>query len=140
MSTSTIDDRLAITDLASRHGRWLDGGEGRAGDFFTEDVEVVSPRGRMSGLAEVAGFLDRARQEHSHHRLTDVLVNIDGDHGELTANQVVDFFEPGQPPYRSAGLRITYGVVRTPAGWRIRRSYIELVWVIGELPGAPAAA
>lgn len=134
MDVTTIDDRLAITDLAARHGRWLDGEAGRSEDFFTDDVEVVSPRARLSGLPAVAEFLARARDEHSHHRLTDVLVEVDGDRGRLRANQVVDFFEPGRPPHRTAGLLVTYGVVRTPAGWRIRRSDIELVWMVGELP------
>jgi hypothetical protein len=55
----------------------------------------------------------------------------------VSANQLVNFFEPGRPPYRTSGLRVTYHVARTTDGWRFTRSEIELQWIVGELPPVP---
>ncbi|SHL30411.1 SnoaL-like domain-containing protein [Pseudonocardia thermophila] len=137
MPTTTLDelaDRQAIAELVARFGRWLDGDPGDIADFYALDAEVESPRARLRGRHAIAEFLARTGDERAHHLHTDLLIDLDGDRAVVSANQLVNFFEPGVPPYRTSGLRVTYTVARTDDGWRIVRSRIELQWLIGELP------
>ncbi|WP_307867942.1 nuclear transport factor 2 family protein [Umezawaea beigongshangensis] len=66
--------------------------------------------------------------ERTRHSNTDVLVDLDGDSAEVSANQFVRFYRDGQPPHRSSGLRLAHTAVRTPAGWRCREAWIVLAW------------
>lgn len=137
-SIDVLTDRTDVANLVSRFGRWLDGGPGEVADFYGPDAEVVSPRGRLQGLDAIADFLDRASGEHTQHVHSDLLIDLESDRGVVSGNQLVNFFEPGRPPYRTSGLRVTYHVARTAAGWRITRSQIELQWLVGDLPSVPS--
>jgi hypothetical protein len=133
MSTSTpTADRLEIAELFARLARLLD--EGRHEDIrtvYADDVVVRSPRsGELRGVDEVLAFLRRSRVEgeHTQHVNGDVLVEVDGDRAEASANQLVHYYRTGEPPHRRSGLRLAYTVVRTPAGWRFREGRLTLAW------------
>jgi SnoaL-like domain len=130
-----LADRLEIAELFARLARLLD--EGRHEDVrlvYAEDVVVRSPRGgELHGIDEVIAFLRRSAVdgEHTQHVNGDVLLNLDGDRVEASANQLVHYYRTGEPPHRRSGLRLAYTVVRTPAGWRFREGRLTLAWVQG---------
>lgn len=132
MSTNPIADRLEVTDLFARLAGLLDDGRhDDAADVYHADVVVRSPRGgELRGLDEVTAFLRRSHVdgEHTQHVHGDVLVRVDGDRAEATANQLVFFHRDGEPPHRTSGLRTTTTAVRTPAGWRFTEMNIALAW------------
>lgn len=133
-----LTDRLEIAELVTRLGNWLDGRGGDPATIYDRDVVARSPRGEFHGYDAVIAFVARAdpsgdRFQHFH---TDVLVQLDGDRAEVTANQLVQFFQPGEAPHRTSGLRLRYDVVRRPGGWRIAAADIDLAWLIGTLPAA----
>ncbi|GLY15146.1 hypothetical protein Kisp01_21610 [Kineosporia sp. NBRC 101677] len=70
--------------------------------------------------------VDGELHQHVHG---DVLVHLDGDRAETTANQLVFFYRAGDPPHREAGLRSAATAVRTPQGWRFSRMHIQLLWL-----------
>jgi ketosteroid isomerase-like protein len=134
MSGNTaVADRLEIAELFARLARLLD--EGRHEDVHTvyaDDIVVRSPRsGELRGVDEVTAFLRRSQVdgEHTQHVHGDVLVTVDGDRAEASANQLVHYYRTGEPPHRRSGLRLAYVVVRTPAGWRFHEGQLTLAWV-----------
>ncbi|GAA2734440.1 nuclear transport factor 2 family protein [Streptomyces nogalater] len=132
MSTAApAADRVEIAELFARLARLLD--EGRHEDaptVYHHDITVRSPRAELHGLDEVTAHLKRSRVagESTQHVHGDVLVRMDGDRAEATANQVVYFYRDGEPPHRTSGLRVACTTVRTPAGWRIGDMRITLAW------------
>ncbi|MFD5316178.1 nuclear transport factor 2 family protein [Streptomyces sp. NPDC127098] len=136
MSATTIAalaDRTEIAELFARLTRLLD--EGRYDDahtVYTDDVVVHSPRGGvLRGLPEVTAHLHRQHPEgeHTHHLHGDVQVTLEVDRATATANQLAFFYRDGEPPYQEAGTRLTYGAVRTPAGWRFDEADIALTFL-----------
>ncbi len=129
-------DRIEIAELFARLARLLD--ERRHEDAHTvyaEDVVVRSPRGgELHGVDEVIAYLRRSenQDEHTQHIHGDVLVTMNGDRVEASANQVVHFYRAGQPPHTSSGLRLAYTAARTPAGWRFREGRLSLAWTTGD--------
>jgi 3-phenylpropionate/cinnamic acid dioxygenase small subunit len=127
-----ITDRTEIIELFARLARLLD--EGRYDDahaIYTEDVVVRTPRGgELHGINEVTAFLRRSQVdgERTQHLHGDVLVNVDTDRAEASANQLVYFYRDGEPPHRTSGLRLAHTAVRTPAGWRFREAQLKLAW------------
>ena len=136
---SATDDRIEIADLFTRFARLLD--EKRWADshtVFTDDVVGHSPRsGDISGLDELVAFMRGAEVdgEHTQHLTTDLLVELDGDRAEASANSLVYFFRDGRPPHVTSGLRLTCTVTRTTTGWRIHKTRTELVWMRKEADG-----
>ncbi|WP_416984355.1 nuclear transport factor 2 family protein [Streptomyces sp. T028] len=129
MSTA---DRLEIADLFARLAHLLD--EHRHDDapsVYHDDIVVRSPRGELHGLDEVTAFLKQSRVEgeRTQHVHGDVLVEVDGDSAQATANQLVYVCRGGEAPYRRSGLRVTCAAVRTPVGWRFGEMRITLVWM-----------
>jgi hypothetical protein len=135
-----VSDRVEIAELLARLAHLLD--ESRrdgarpvdADDVravYTDDVTVHSPRGgALRGADAVTDLLRRSRVEgeRTQHSNTDVLVDLDGDRAEVSANQFVHFYRDGEPPHRSSGLHLAHTAVRTPAGWRFREAWIVLAW------------
>jgi hypothetical protein len=60
----------------------------------------------------------------------DILVTVDGDHAETSANQLAYFYREGEPPHRTAGLRLEYTAVRTEDGWRFQEANILRRWQV----------
>lgn len=133
-----LTDRLEIAELITRLGHSLDGRGGDRSTIYDRDVVVRSPRGEFHGYDAVIAYITRddPSGEQCHHFHTDVLVQLDGDRADVTANQLVQFFQPDEAPHRTSGLRLRYEVVRRPEGWRIAVAEIALAWLIGTLPVA----
>jgi hypothetical protein len=128
---SEIADRLEIAELFARLARVLD--EGTPDDLrqiYTKDVVVRSPRGgEIHGIDNVVGFVvQAANDERAQHVHGDVLVSVDGDRADASANQLATFFRPGEAPHLRTGLRLKYTAARTPEGWRFDEANINLVW------------
>jgi hypothetical protein len=125
-------DRIEIAELFARLARLLD--EGRHADVHTvyaEDVVVSSPRGGvLRGIDEVVAYLRRSQVEgeHTQHVHGDVLVRVDGDRVEASANQLVHYYRAGEPPHRTSGVRLAYTVAHTSNGWRFREGRLTLAW------------
>lgn len=128
--TRKLLDRNEITELLTRLARWLDKQGGDPAEIYDEQVVVRSPRGEFRGRDEVVEFVLRSDAgEHAQHFHTDLLIDQDGDRAVVHAYQLVKFYQPGQPPHRTSGLRARHVVRRRPEGWRLAESAIELVWL-----------
>ncbi|MEV6621989.1 nuclear transport factor 2 family protein [Amycolatopsis sp. NPDC051106] len=127
----SAEDRLEIADLFARLANLLD--ECRhddAGEVYSPDAVVHSPRADLRGLDEVIAFLKSSEVEgiRTQHVHGDVLVEVDGDHAKARAGQLVHFWRDGEPPHRSSGLRVSCTATRTPAGWRFGEMAATLAW------------
>jgi SnoaL-like domain len=145
-----LSDRAEITDLVSRLGACLD--EARFDEMaglLAEDVTVRTPGGEAVGRTAVAA---QARRNHPadqrfQHVITNVLVDLDGDRATARANLVLHVTVPGDrspddpapavAPRAGLGEVYSFGLARTPAGWRFARVEIEPRWLSGTLPRAP---
>ena len=134
-----LDDRQDVVDAVLRLGRWLDGHGGDPAEIYDADVVVRSPRGEVRGLDGVLAAVSPSEDsgERTQHRLTDLLVDVAGDRATVQANQLVHFFQAGSAPFRTAGLRVEYGLVRRPAGWRLSEADMHLEWIDGAPVPAP---
>src|SRR3954451_9917198 len=121
-----MNDRQDITDLISRLGSWLDDKAfDEARSAVTEDVTVSTPGGRAEGIDRVIAQASRNHQVPTQHLITNVLVDLDGDHASATANLLVTF--AGSVLERQ-GERYRFGVARTADGWRLSRVEVTPVW------------
>ena len=127
-----MSDREQITELFAQLAQVLD--EGTLDDLrqvYAKDVLVRSPRGvELRGIDTVIDFLRDVADadERTHHVHGDVLVTVDGDRADATANQLAYFYREGRPPHRTAGLRLRYAAVRTEDGWRFQEANIGRLW------------
>jgi hypothetical protein len=121
-----MNDRQDITDLISRLGRWLDDKRfDDARSVLTEDVTVSTPGGQAEGLERVVAQASRNHQVPTQHLITNVLVDIDGDTAEATANLLVTF---AGDTLDQQGERYRFDAARTPDGWRLRRIEVTPIW------------
>jgi hypothetical protein len=121
-----MNDRQDITDLISRLGRWLDDKRfDDARSVLTEDVTVITPGGQAEGLERVVAQASRNHQVPTQHLITNVLVDIDGDTAEATANLLVTF---AGDTLDQQGERYRFDAARTPDGWRLRRIEVTPIW------------
>ncbi|MET8909560.1 nuclear transport factor 2 family protein [Micromonospora sp. NPDC004551] len=128
---STVTDRTEIAEMVARLAWALD--ERRFDDLrtvYAPDAETRSPRGALRGIDEIVDVVQRTSPEDvlTQHFNTDVVVDLDGDHAEVRAHQLVYFFRQGEVPHRLAGLQTRYTAVRTPTGWRLSRAEISPLW------------
>jgi hypothetical protein len=132
-------DRSEITELVTRLGVWLD--EKRFDDarsILTEDVTAETPGGSVVGIEQVA---EQARRNHvvpTHHVITNVLIDLDGDRAAAGANLIATFVNGPDPsgPLFQLGERYSFEAVRTPDGWRLSRVQTQPIWTVGSRPGA----
>ncbi len=144
---AALADRTAITDLFDRFAHDLDhrafeaeaAPDDWARSLFTDDVTLAFPVGAHAGIAGVtalhrAALAPFARTQHIH---TNYRVDLAGDRADvefqLLATHV--YADPAQPPFQ-VGDRYTGEVVRTAAGWRIRRLALAVIWTRGRPPAA----
>ena len=125
-------DQQEIGELFARLARVLDEGtpDGLR-QVYAKDVLVRSPRGaELQGIDAVIEFVQGTAVdgELTQHVHSDILVSVDGDRAEASANQLAFFYREGEAPHRRVGLRLKYAAARTDEGWRIREANIGLVW------------
>jgi hypothetical protein len=125
-----LTDRREIADLVSRLGLWLD--EGRfdeAPTILTDDVTVDTPGGQAEGIERV---IAQARRNHQYdglqHVITNVLVDLEGDHADVRANLVASFVDDAR--VEQHGERYRFEAVRTADGWRLSRVQVTPVWLL----------
>lgn len=131
-------DRSEITELVSRLGIWLD--EKRwdeARSILTEDATAETPGGKVAGVDLLA---EQARRNHvvpTHHVITNVLIDLDGDRATVGANLIATFVHrPDTPgPHFQLGERYSFEAVRTPDGWRLSRVESRPIWSAGSSAG-----
>jgi hypothetical protein len=137
MPTVTIDrvqalaDRAELTDLVSRLGNWLDGGgAGDAAALLVEDAWVSTPGGQATGRDALVAQARRNHDVPTQHLITNVLVDVEGDAAEVTANLVVTFVdEPGTPgAHHRHGESYAFEARRTADGWRLASVTVRPVW------------
>ena len=125
-------ERSEITELVSRLGLWLD--EKRwdeARSVLTEDATAKTSGGSVVG---VDGVSEQARRNHvvrTHHVITNVLIELDGDRATVGANLIATFVggPDGSGPHSHRGERYHFEAVRTPEGWRLAHVEATPVWI-----------
>jgi hypothetical protein len=137
-------DRQEVTDLVYRLGACLD--DGRFDDMrslLVDEATVRTPGGTAEGLDALVA---QARRNHTpdervQHIITNLLLDLDGDRGEVRANLVVPFASaagddqpaPAPPAHLALGEIYRIDVVRMAAGWRLSRIEAVPVWMSGTL-------
>lgn len=147
-----LDDRTEITDLVYRLGACLDDGRfDEMRDLLVEDATVRTPGGEAAGRE---ALIAQAVRNHPadqgfQHVITNVLIDLAGDRATARTNLTVHITRPAEarapgtpapPLLASLGEVYTFGVDRTPEGWRLSRIEVGPRWVWGDLPPTPAAA
>jgi SnoaL-like domain len=149
-----LNDRQAVAELITRLGLMLDDkhfDEARA--ILADDVVVRTPGGSAQGLEAV---LEQARRNHTvrtQHVITDLLIDLEVDRAEASANLIVTFV-PGsaRPGSRLAigtsepvsrlmiGERYRFEAARGESGWRLTTIEVTRLWSTEPLaPGARVA-
>ena len=135
-------DRSEIADLVSRLGLWLD--EKRFDDapsIFVEDATIDTPGGSVQGVDRLADQARRnPRADRTHHVITNLLIDLDGDRAKVRANLIATFVHRADAPgaHFDIGERYQFEAVRTPQGWLLSRVHVSPVWTSGSRDGADA--
>lgn len=150
-----IADRQAIADIVARLGRMLD--EHRfdeAPAILADDIAVDTPGGTSHGHEAVIAQARRNHTVRTHHVITDLIVDLDGDRATIGANLLGTFAPSSDEPgtrltmggtelpesHLMLGERYAFEAVRTAAGWRLSRVAVRRLWSSAPItPGAPIA-
>ena len=130
-------DRSEIVDLVSRLGLWLDDKRwDEARSILTEDATAKTPGGSVAGIDQLT---EQARRNHlvpTHHVITNVLIDLDGDRATVGANLIATFVNGHEVsgPHFHLGERYSFQAVRTPHGWRLSHVESRPLWSIGSRP------
>jgi PhnB protein len=102
-------------------------------NIFTTDAQGEFPHGTYKTLAEIidAGVTQGGAWDRTEHMITNTSIKLDGEKATATANFAA-FNSPSSQKDKldahfDVGGRYTFGVVRTPNGWRI--SHLKLVYL-----------
>jgi hypothetical protein len=124
MTLAALHDRNEITEVLARLGRWLDDKHwDRADEVLTADVRVTSPGGQAEGREAAVAQARRNHDEVTQHLFANVVVDLDGDRADVSAESLIAL-----GPERRVGSRYALGFVRTAAGWRIDALTVTPVW------------
>ncbi|WP_445147686.1 nuclear transport factor 2 family protein [Baekduia sp. Peel2402] len=130
-----LADRAALTDLVHRLGRWLDGrADGDPARVFTDDVRASTPGGEVRGRDAVVAQARRNHDLPTHHLIGNVLVDVEGDVAEVTANVTAHFVrtEGSAPGPTELGGRYVLGAERLDGRWLLSSVEVEPVWRVVE--------
>ncbi|MPZ93467.1 MAG: nuclear transport factor 2 family protein [Propionibacteriales bacterium] len=132
LTVQGLIDRQEISDLVSRVGTWLDDKNfDELQSIFTEDVRIQTQGGSSSGIAAVA---EQARRNHeadrTQHVITNVLVQVEGDHATAQANLIATFVPSAADPAAlvTHGERYRFRAVRAHCVWRLCGVDVSHVW------------
>src|SRR5689334_14677569 len=90
MTLAALQDRIAITDVLSGLGRWLDDKRWDAADeVLAADVRVTTPGGVAEGRDAVVAQARRNHDEVTQHLFTNVVVALDGDRADVSAESLI---------------------------------------------------
>ena len=128
-----IEDRTAIEDVIVRYAQAVDGHDDELlASCFTDDA-TASFAGVSAGPggAAIAAFLDAAMgspRAESTHRVANIAVRIEGAEAHATSSAVVYALRGEPTQLRLRGITYRDDLVRTSAGWRIRRRVHSVAW------------
>lgn len=124
-------DKAEIAEVLMRYATGIDQ---RDWDLFrtcfTDDVVAAYDAvATWNGVDAITGFMDAAHADMGHtlHRLGNLVIEVEGD--TATARAYVDVIlmtTGGQEGLNCVGV-YDDDLVRTPAGWRIRRRHFTMV-------------
>ncbi|MFC4374172.1 nuclear transport factor 2 family protein [Nocardia halotolerans] len=125
-------DVVEVLDLYVHHLDFSRDTDSWLSSVFDDDVEVVYPTGVYRGLAELSEFGQMANSAaaHTHHVMANHRVVLDGDKADVTAHLTAVHVrgDADSSAQFAIGGHCTAAVVRTAAGWRVRRFVFTLVW------------
>jgi hypothetical protein len=130
-----VDER-AIIDLTARYTWAIDSLDRSALErVFLPDATAVLGAGEVTGFEAIWGRIHSvlSRLDASQHVLGSQLVEVEGDTGQSRCYFVAQHIRSGLqggPHYIVAG-KYEDDVVRTPAGWRIKRRVLTTIWTEG---------
>jgi hypothetical protein len=146
-----LRDRQAISELIARLGWMLDDKRfDEASSVLAEDVSVQTAGGSAQGRDAVITQASRNHTVTTQHVLTNVVIDLHGDHAEARANAIITFAPDGpgrrltlndseQPePYVTIGEVYRSQARRTDDGWRLSRIEVARRWSTKELSGRVA--
>jgi hypothetical protein len=142
-----LTDRAEITEVCDRYVNRLDAARHEDtwfGSVFTEDVHLTFPFGEYKGFEGLADFQRMARTtfERTHHLASNHTIDLypedDEDRARVRVHLMAMHVRRREEPGVHFGIGGHYDaeLVRTPAGWRIRRFTFDLVWNAGQGPDA----
>jgi len=103
-----------------------------------------APTGRADRLRAVhprrSGRRRNPRADRTHHVITNLLIDLDGDRAKVRANLIATFVHRADAPgaHFDIGERYQFEAVRTPQGWLLSRVHVSPVWTSGSRDGADA--
>lgn len=137
----TVADQLAIADVLHRWGASLD-----EQDFdvllsvFADDATITTPGGQSTGAEAVRAqaVANHIPEVRTQHRMSDLIVDLDGDRAGARANYV-GVFAKGDGKYAppsvfQIGSVCRFELVRTADRWQIKSFTMHPVWADGERP------
>ncbi len=147
MSLQEISDRLEIQELLVRYSHCIDTRNFDGLDeVFTADafIDYTPFGGPKGGLGETKAFLEKAMVifKSFQHMIANTVLELDGDTATartICHNPMV-LDREGEESVFFCGLWYLDDLVRTDAGWRIRKRVEERCYVHNQPAGfAPAA-
>ncbi|MDG6106627.1 nuclear transport factor 2 family protein [Dactylosporangium aurantiacum] len=140
------ETQAAVADLFGRYLMTLDTvklDSEWASWMFTPDVAIEFPMSRHEGIEGVADYHAQSLAPFAgtQHLSSPPVVDPDGDTGARFRAHVVSIhvYAAGTAPGRFSAGTIATGEARlTPAGWRLRRLSLQVVWTEGHPPGRAA--
>jgi hypothetical protein len=137
-----LADRAAIADLLDRFVVSLDISDQEQLDdawyeaVLTSDVRLEFPIHIFDGARGYAEHQRSAKAvwERTYHLSGNYVIDLDGDRASVRANVWAVHVQHGGERHLDVGGYYDGEVVRTAAGWRIRRLALHIVWAFGELP------
>jgi 3-phenylpropionate/cinnamic acid dioxygenase small subunit len=132
-----LADRAELTDLLYRLGAALD--ERRFEDLrgiYSDRAEFeFSDRAEIGDLASAIANAEQMAKhfEHTHHVITNPIIELNGDSATIRANLVATHVfrndRPGE--HYDAGMVYRFTAIRTAAGWRLSHVKLQRIWSNG---------
>ncbi len=149
----SVRDRLDIAEVMTRYATGVDTRSvAMLRGCFADEVEIqASSSGRLNQLFKQIGFLPGLKLgleqwpkmlaegmsalPVTQHMISNHLIEIAGDEAHMTCYLRAMHFGgtqfPGSPPYEVGGY-YRHILIRTPAGWKIRKWTLTCTWETGD--------